>query len=242
MKLTNLMLLVGSATFAVACTDGSTPCGTDDTGCEETGAETDPEETDPEETDVEVDVTPEWNTGAWTNGWADFIDCGTAGEVTFTAETKNWGFNVALYVTQTEYYGEFTAWDEEHTLDEDSASDDNDGEGFSVFKRTLDTNATLPAATVDQAADVATLWGCGARGEGNASLDPAYVDDGMETAFALAVWAEGDSASDAPADCIYFGQSPDELADDLYTGGEGSSGSGRSIPSWFTKSGCTLVE
>lgn len=224
MKFTNLALVLGAAFLTTACVDGTT----DNTGCDTAtgeGCDTD------EDTDI-VDLTPTFNVGAWTGGWADFVDCGTAGKVNLMAETNNWGGNVAVYISQTTVYGEFIAWEEAHTLEETSASTDNDGDGFSVYERELTTGASLET----QDADVSTLWVCGNT---DPSMDPTAAK--LQTSFALAVWDVGASASDAPTDCIYFGQDPNELINDGYTGGTGTDGSGRTLPTWLTSSACTVV-
>ena len=222
MKFTNLAFLAGTAILASACTDtGGKTCDTATGVCDTDVAG---------DTDV-VDVTPSFNTSAWANGWSDFVDCSGSGVVTFNAETKNWGGNVALYVSQTTAYGEFIAWEESHTLEEASASAANTGDGFSVYTRELTTGAAL----ADQAADESTLWKCG---DTSPTLDPSSAN--IETSFALAVWDVNDASGD-PVDCIYFGQDPDELAADGYTGGTGTDGSGRTLPTWFTASACTKL-
>lgn len=222
MKFTNLAFLAGAAILATACTGtGGKTCDTATGVCDTDVAN---------DTDV-VDVTPSWNTGAWTNGWSDFVDCSTAGHVVFNAETKNWGGNVALYISQTTAYGAFIAWEENHTMDEKNASSTNVGAGYSRYERDLTTGAAL----ADQASDVSTLWKCG---DTSPTLDPSSAN--IETSFALAVWDVNDASGD-PVDCVYFGQDPDELAADGYTGGTGTDGSGRTLPSWLSASNCTKL-
>lgn len=226
MKFTHLAFLVGTAVLATACTDtGGKTCDTA-TGVCDTDLDTDPVT----DTDV-VDVSPTFNTAAWTNGWSDFVDCSASGKVTFSAETNNWGGNVEIYASQTTVYGAFIAWEENHTMDETSASADNTGDGFSVFERELTTGATLAT----QEPDTSTLWVCG---NVDPSLDPSAAKN--QTSFAVAVWAPGDT-SGAPSDCIYFGQDPDELAADGYTDGTGTDGSGRTLPTWLSASACTKL-
>lgn len=225
MKTLNTTLWLSALLSASACGLGP---GTDD---DETGLETGEETDDTDETDdtTPVDVTPEWNEDAWANGPSDFVDC-SGGSVTFSAETKNWGFDVALYMSMTRFYGEYAAWEENHTLDEESASANNDGEGYSVFERTLSTDAALD----DQTGDVSTLFGC-------ADLDPSNTEN-AQVSYALAVWGEDDdSSSDDPADCIVFGQDPQELLDNGYTGGTGD-GADRTLPSWFNATNCRIVD
>lgn len=233
MKLSSSLWILSLATLA-ACGLGNGNTDDDDTGLDTDTADTDDTtETDTDETDI-VDVTPEWNEAAWSTGWEDFVDCSQSGEVTFSAETKNWGFDAALYLSQTRFYGAFSAWDELHTLDEESASGNNDGEGFSVFERTLTTGAT----TGNQTADTSTLFKCS---PGTPSLDPS--DSGnFQVSFALAVWGENDdSSTDDPTDCIVFGQDAQELLDNGYTGGTGS-GAGRTLPAWFNATNCRIVD
>lgn len=219
-------LFVGALALTAACGNFGGD-DDDDTGLDtDTGADTDVDTDTDEETDI-VDVTPEWNTALWNAGWTDAIDCGE-GEFTIELETLNWGFDAALYVSQTKFYGAFAAWDELHTLEETSGSDANDGEGFTVFERTL----TLDASISEQTADESTLFGC-------ADIEPG---SDAQVTFAAAVWAEGDdSSSDDPADCIVFGQDPEELLADGYTGGTGD-GADRSLPGWFNDTNCRIVE
>lgn len=222
MKFTHLAFLAGTAILASACTDtGGKTCDTATGVCDTDIAD---------DTDV-VDVTPSFNTGAWTNGWSDFVDCSGSGVVTFNAETKNWGGNVELYISQTTVYGEYIAWEENHTLEESSASTENTGDGYSRYTRELTTGASLET----QASDVSTLWVCG---NVDPSLDPSAAK--IQTSFALAVWDVNDASGD-PVDCIYFGQDPDELAADGYTGGTGTDGSGRTLPTWLSASNCTKL-
>lgn len=212
--------------------DGGTYTSSDDPS-DDDDDDSDPSDDDDSDTDTVGDTDTEgprlrWAVGAWAGGWPDFVSCG-ANKVTFAAETKRLGGSVQLYLTQTDNYGDFIAWEEEHTLDEVSASETDGPDAFTVYEREL-----VLGDIENQKADESTLWGC----DGPGSLDPA--DPSFEVAFALAVWAPGDSpASDSPADCIYFGHRPAELYEDRYTGGTGD-GAERSQPDWI--SSCRLVE
>ena len=107
-------------------------------------------------------------------------------------------------------------------------ADANDGSGFSVFERQLSTGASVR----DQKADESTLFDC-------TDINPGTS---AQVTFAAAVWGEGDDpASDAPADCIVFGEDPAELLDDGYTDGEGE-GADRSLPSWFNETNCRIAD
>lgn len=203
----------------------------DDDDDTDTIDDTDVGDTDVVDTDVVESQDPTWNSAAWANGWPDFIDC-NGGTVTLRAETRHWGGNVMLYMTQTDSYGAYIAWEEVHTLDETSASAGNGPLGFSVFERTLATGARVD----QQAPDVSTLWGCGTV---QPTLNPTAAN--FEVAFAIAVWAPGQSTGQGPMDCVYFGHNADELIHDRYTGGTGSQGSGRNPPTWASSVSCTRI-
>lgn len=217
----NLFRFALIAAFAAGCTSGTSSKDDDtDTGAivdTDTDADTDVVDTD--ETDVVADVTPTFNEGAFTTDWTDFIDCDTNNEVSFEIELNNWGFDTEMYMAATRFTTA-GSWDEVHTLEEDTAgrSTANDGNGFSVFGRTLTTGASVGSQTPDGS----TIWKCNSA----PSLNPSSTAD-FQVSWALAVWAEGDdSATDAPSDCIVFGQDPEELRTN-------PSGDGRTPPSWL---------
>ncbi|MCB9663150.1 MAG: hypothetical protein H6732_03485 [Alphaproteobacteria bacterium] len=219
----------------VACGTGSSK-GTDDTDTDITDTDTDTVDTadtaDTDDTDdTDVPVALAWNENAWTGDWKDFVDCGTAGKISFEIEANGEGV-AAFYVVETRQ-GQTSPWSEYHTLDEGTP-----GAGFAPFARELTTGATVDNWTTDST----TFWKCGKAG---GSIDPAELGGDFKSAFYVGLWSpasaallgDDDVTNDpaTPDDCVAFGFNVDAG----YTASPVSKGSAR--PGWVTKANCRTL-
>lgn len=225
MKLYKLALLFGALSFT-ACDDGSKT---------ETDPDTDTDATSDTDTDSMMetgdsgmmacyddglDGPPEWDLCEYDNGWEDAwtVDC-SANTATLILRTNNWGWGASLYIADTRYTVDY---DEEHTMTESDSSSETGG--YSLFEVDLATNT----AFADQD-DGLSVFVCD-------NLDP--TSGTFQATMAAVVYT--DQGQQTVADCVVFGENPDELISGTVVGGSGEAAS-LVIPSWLDATNCVNI-
>ena len=197
--------LIGAAAFVAACDSGPT----DDKSDTDSGADTDDSSMMDDTDTMPPDVTPMWDVATWSDALSQ--DCG-AGTFTLEMRTMNWGYNATFYMAETKFTKDY---DEEHTfVDDENGTDETT---FTVFNRTLDTDAAFSATEPD----VNTLFNCA-----DGDLDPTDSDNFQVTFAAVVYEADGTTIGD----CVVFGHDPDALL--------GTVPAGLAPPAWVTAANC----